>query len=115
MRNGYWKTKQGQWVKIKEMETSHLSNTIAMLKRKANSFKCYHSSCYLLLQGEMAQDCWEQEMDFLDTASPHEMAERLFPVYSQLFNELERRTPLPALPGNQNASQSELGGKKGHS
>jgi hypothetical protein len=31
---GYWTTKNGDRLKIEQMETSHIKNTIAMLKRK---------------------------------------------------------------------------------
>lgn len=33
---GYWTTKNGDRLKIEQMETSHIKNTIAMLKRKNN-------------------------------------------------------------------------------
>lgn len=32
-KEGWWETKDHRWIKIKDMETSHIENTIIFLKR----------------------------------------------------------------------------------
>lgn len=37
-KEGYWETKDHKILKIKEMETSHIENTIKLLKRTPNFY-----------------------------------------------------------------------------
>lgn len=41
-KKGWWETKNHQKIKIKDMETSHIQNTINLLKRKPN----FYDDCY---------------------------------------------------------------------
>lgn len=45
-KKGYWETKDYQLIKIKDMETSHIENTIKYLKRNPHFYDEYYSLGY---------------------------------------------------------------------
>ena len=55
-----WTTKDGREIKVVDMTTQHISNTISMLRRKLETLEC--ASCYMP-SGDMAQYYAEQEME----------------------------------------------------
>lgn len=61
-----WKTKDGKIIKIKDMEDNHLINCIKFIEKNAeqyvNGMKNFYMSCPSP-NGEMANDCFEQEFD----------------------------------------------------
>jgi len=65
-----WTTKSGEKIDIRHMSTSHLKNAIAMLERKSEAFRNEAiSSGHIMLgilQGEMAIDSVERELDWLE-------------------------------------------------
>lgn len=88
-----WKTKDGRRIRICDMDDRHLLNTIRFLDRKAKeveSAALYAGHAFLnTLQGEMAQDCLENELDAIeqDGVEPHEIC----PLYNNLVAEALRR------------------------
>ena len=62
-----WKTKDGRQIEIKDMETSHIKNTLAMLKRKG--FISPKTLSYYLFgptpNGDGANDAYEMEFNNL--------------------------------------------------
>ena len=87
----FWTTKTGNKIRICDMSDSHLDNTIKMLERGA---KARHGSLLNFYtfgpmpQGEMAQDCFDQEFDRLLEA---EWTDFLHPLYDNLIQEQQRR------------------------
>jgi len=61
-----WKTKDGEKLEISQMSTSHIENTLAMLKRNGFcSAKMFHF--YMTCgepNGEMAQVVFDKELDY---------------------------------------------------
>ena len=60
-----WKTKEGKLIEVKDMSTSHIKNSLAMLKRKGFIAQSTLKS-YLFCpspRGDMAQYCFDQEFD----------------------------------------------------
>ena len=83
-----WNTKDGREIEITKMSTSHIKNTLMMLKRNGYvSTKEYFDNISLLpnFQGEMAQFEAEREWDYyLEHTKPTK--------YIKLFkDELNRR------------------------
>jgi hypothetical protein len=37
-KEGWWQTKDYKWIKIKDMETSHIENSIKLLKRNSKFY-----------------------------------------------------------------------------
>lgn len=82
-----WKTKDGKEIAIKDMTTEHIQNTIKFLKR--HGFISNDTLDFYLYspgpQGEMAQYCFEQEVD--------EIISRPTTSYLDAFEtELKRRS-----------------------
>ena len=87
-----WTTKDGRRIRICNMSSVHISNTIAMLERKTELVtEAMLDEAYGLtsfLQGEMAQFSIECDIRRLEEGvSPSE----LFPIYENLILERERR------------------------
>ena len=76
--DGYWKQKDGTFIKIVEMETSQIAEMIKMLERKAEAGESCH--------------CWSAEEFSCGQLSPETLHER--PCYQELKAELERRNKL---------------------
>jgi hypothetical protein len=88
-----WICKDGHRVRIRDMENSHLINTIRMLRRKATKVcnaelqAAYSISC--MLQGEMAS--WECERAIDRMESDPSGEQFLPPIYDDLCDEADRR------------------------
>lgn len=71
-----WRVKAGQVIKIKELENSHLINIINLLWRNASKIKSRTEVDMLraigMLQGEMAMDCADRDLNALMKADPEE-------------------------------------------
>jgi hypothetical protein len=81
-----WKTKDGRKLWIKDMTTSHIRNCMRLLDRsKDNAIFNVLSLPYP--NGEMAQDCFDRELDELENAETAD----LYPVYTSFVKELEKR------------------------
>jgi hypothetical protein len=80
-----WTMRDGTKIKIKDMETSHIKNSLAMLER--NGFISRSTlACYMGPgpQGEIAQLCFEQEQDEIFQAP-------LSPFIDAFERELKKR------------------------
>jgi hypothetical protein len=54
-----WKTKDGQWLKVKDMTDAHIQNCIGMLQRRLRHIDHEEGaaySCMCFFQGDHAQD-----------------------------------------------------------
>lgn len=84
-----WKTKEGKEIKICDMETSHIENSINMMKRKGFVNREEYLeivSSYPVMNGDMAQYCAEQEYEnWLASHMPSK-------ILGELEKELEKRT-----------------------
>jgi hypothetical protein len=79
-----WTMRDGTRIRIADMETSHIKNTIAMLKRKGfigeEEFDSINYGAYP--RGELAQEAWLQDMNSIKVS--YEL--------DDLESELARRT-----------------------
>lgn len=58
-----WKCKDGEFIHPRNMDTDHIKNALAMLKRKGFiSFSHWEMCLSCPPQGDMAQMAWEQEI-----------------------------------------------------
>ena len=91
----FWTTKSGTKIRICDMSDSHLLNTVAMLERNASRYLEHSIDALghfsMMLQGEMAQDAAEQELDRLVEEDPIDHLRNNHPLYEKLVTELERR------------------------
>jgi len=81
-----WKTKDGREIEISNMETSHIENTLAMLKRNgAISVETleFYLTCHPP-NGDMAMDAFEKEFEDI-VSSP------VCKAMGALERELEKR------------------------
>jgi hypothetical protein len=84
MNTKKWTKKDGTKIRIKDMDNSHLVNTIKFLDRQQSEIQ----SCpYPSFQGEMAQMYAEAEYDALMRTETNDN----FPIYIDLKNEAIRR------------------------
>ncbi len=90
-----WVTKDGVRVKIKNMTDSHLINTIKFLERwAAHTLDQARSSVSYMVDtcnGEMAEYCLEQEVEFLNEANPEDFLHERTHCYAPMLNELSHR------------------------
>jgi len=94
-----WITKDGRKIKVKDMEDSHLVNTIKMLIRKYKRELIHLRSniTFPTFQGEMAQFYAERDYDYLtdlcldNSYDIEELIEQSLPVWEKLVNEAEKR------------------------
>ena len=80
-----WTTKDGNKIRICDLETSHLTNIIRLLERKWTTIQ--HECPFPNFSGEYAQMCAESDYDALLDSGP----EYEFPIYSDLVEELDKR------------------------
>lgn len=85
MKAALWKCKDGRTLRISDMETSHIINSMRMLERMHEQMLwSMPAPCF---QGEMAQMYAEQEFDaYMDSS-----VEDVFPIYKHLEKELLKR------------------------
>ena len=95
MKKGYWKTKDGKEIRIKDMTDIHLFNTIKFVEKIAESqreellFSGYSSLCEV--HGEMAEYAIESSLNEVRLMSIEEFASDEYPVYRYLKNEAKKR------------------------
>jgi hypothetical protein len=85
-----WKTKDGTKIRIKDMEDSHLLNTIRFLEKQTvrlNMRELDEMMSFPYPNGEMAQHAFDQEFNMIGSAEPNVH----FPIYDDLVNEASRR------------------------
>lgn len=73
-----WTMRDGGKIKIKDMEDSHILNTIKMLLRIAGKYQSDNLAYFPCLQGEMAQEHAEREWEYLNESTPSVLAQELF-------------------------------------
>lgn len=88
-----WKMKDGTWIAIKSMQTSHIINTLNMLSKRGyigvssyNKTRNFYLTCSEP-SGEMAQDCFYAELNYV----LEEQHKRVHPSIDYLNKELEAR------------------------
>jgi hypothetical protein len=86
-----WKTKDGRVIPVKEMTTMHIQNTIAFLEKKHDERILNAVMCMPDFQGEMAQMTADAEFNRILNSEP----EDLWPIYTDLIEELRRRGVQP--------------------
>ena len=90
-----WTTKDGQQIPIVDLETRHLDNIIAMYIRRAESLRlrilseAYTFQCFL--QGEMAIDAVDNEVEILMEMTDEELLKHEIPMFRALHRERCRR------------------------
>jgi hypothetical protein len=89
-----WTTREGDVLQIREMETQHILNCLAMLERTA-ALRKRRAELEMTLspfqpQGDMATDAFNYEFDELLSTQPLKWARRQ-PQYRALLKELIRR------------------------
>ena len=88
-----WKCKDGTKIRIRDMESSHLLNTIKMLKRATyirhkESIKL-GEQMLCILQSEMAIMSVENDLNNMYENEPDPLD--YFPIYENLINEAAKR------------------------
>ena len=86
-----WTMKNGNKIRICDMENSHLINIIKMLKRCAERKKQKIESFYIYCvppNGEMAQDAFDSEFNSVMESTWDDYVPN---IYDNLYNEAERR------------------------
>jgi len=79
-----WTNRKGRKFEIADMDTTHIRNCLAMLRRKGFISESECDSCMgYSPQGEMAQYCYEQSMD--------DAFARTSPYIDAFEKELDRR------------------------
>lgn len=95
MKNRTWTTRDGQVLKIKDMETDHIVNCIKMLRRGAErKLQDEISAGYNFLSGvsgEFAQDAIDSELNELNNMTGLDFLERRYEPYQWLLAELRKR------------------------
>lgn len=104
MNTKKWTTKQGENVQIKDMDNSHLLNTIWMLDRAhfARMLECVRAQT--LLQGEMAIYSMEREERLMAAMGPCYN----WPIYEDLYAEAVGRGLIQPLPGERLSALREF-------
>ena len=85
MKSSLWECKDGRVMRIVDMSTDHILNSMRMLERMHQEMIC--SIGFPCFQGEMAQMYAEQEFDQLMDSS----VEDVYPAYKKLRKELLKR------------------------
>lgn len=92
MRTKKWTTKDKKKIRVCDMTTEHLQNTIRFLERAAvsNHQSAIDSAAYFLgmFNGEIAQIAAEEAMDEAFDAEPEDY---LPPIYFDMVEELKER------------------------
>lgn len=90
MAKRIWITKSGKKIRIKDMTTSHLYNTVKLLERKAKQYQ--QDLPYPCFQGEMAQIYADNEWDYITSKSIEDLCDLMYPAYTSLVKEYSKRT-----------------------
>ncbi len=106
-RNTLWTTRTGEKIRIRDMEDTHLRNTIVYLLRRADGQFNEIVSNPPTTQSEMTQYYADQQYDHLMASGAEAL---LPPVYPLLVEELELRasSPTPAAAWVSSPSSSPL-------
>lgn len=88
MNTKLWTCKDGRKIRIRDMEDSHLLNTIRMLQRAHHRQELECIAASSMARGEMAQWSLENEASAMAEAGPS----RSYPIYDDLVEEAIRRS-----------------------
>ena len=90
-----WKTAKGELIKVSEMTTSHLLNTIRFLRRKGEIGRYQEInaawSCYSMLQGEIATYYAERDIQALEDEDVDDWLMRNEPSFEAMLEEAGNR------------------------
>lgn len=93
-----WVTREGARIKVSDMDTSHLRNTVAMLRRKAEADRAAEIDagyrCLPMLRGEMATYYCEQDIARLEDEDADDWLLRQVPCFEKMLEELGKRGAL---------------------
>lgn len=98
-----WTTKDGQKIPVDQLTDSHLRNIVNYLLRNSPALyqrdlmTGYHAIGFL--QGEMALDLMNDELDYLEFEQDPEDYVTSLPIWSALRSEWEKRFPNTPMPG----------------
>ena len=93
MRRGFWKTREGQQVRIRDMDDRHLLNTLRMLQRHAWRRLVAANLAYIdgpRPTADMAEMAFEAEADHVAELTTEDALEDM-PKYQELAEEARRR------------------------
>lgn len=92
--SGYWQTKDGRVLKMADMDSEHLVNSIRLLKRVVRRMRFSRDlagwSALNFVNGEMAEYAIESDLQLNAGLSDEEWLERHTP-YEELVGEAKRR------------------------
>ncbi len=91
----FWVTREGDSIAVVDMEDGHLVNTIRMIRRRALRVKSINEAVLLRghdsLNGEMAHDALDEEIEASRETSADEWATEHVPCYALMLRETVRR------------------------
>lgn len=86
-----WTTKEGDRIRLCDLEDSHLLNILNMLRRRASYISDFRTRSFLSLpepSSDHAQDCYDMELDQL---MEEDVEDELPPIFHNLTLECIRR------------------------
>lgn len=90
-----WRTAEGDYMAIKDMDDQHLVNATRMLERNASAYKQKALSdgyqVWGMVQGEQAEWDIERDINMLEEMTDQEFLEEAFPVYKKMLWHIKRR------------------------
>jgi len=95
-RGVFWQTKDGTLIRIKDMEHSHLGNTLRMMIRSAANYRmrAISSGNQILatMQGELAIEDIERGIERYENSTEDELADQIFgPAWRAMNKEADKR------------------------
>jgi hypothetical protein len=105
-----WKTRDGTKIRIRDLDDEHLLNILRLLDRVHE----HNVAQWISIpppHGDIAQDCWEREMDTMLEAD----AALSFPIYADLWTEALDRELLTSnglVPARQGTRQQSSAASK---
>ena len=90
-----WETRDGQRIRVRDMDDSHLVNTVRYLRRRFEKLAEFEALRMMLgprPRGDIAQMAFDQEIDhLLDPWTVDQLLEDRVVTWPALLAELERR------------------------